>query len=140
MISLDDHAFEALADAELNALVAALTHALEEPPPGAHDLEVEVDLQMGILDIEFSDGTKYVINSHRAAKQIWMAAERNAWHFDPETEAAGTRWFASKTKSELWPTVEHVVSRKLGRPLSLVNPLLDDGQVSSKKSSVRLKR
>jgi CyaY protein len=137
---LDDHAFEALADAELNALHAALTRALEAPQPEASDLDVEVDLQMGILDIEFSDGTKYVINSHRAAKQIWMAADRNAWHFDPETEVAGTRWFASKTKSELWPTIELVVSRKLGRTIKLVNPLLDDDQVTSKKSSVRLKR
>ena len=50
---------------------------------------MEADLESGILTLEFDDGDKYVINSHRAARQIWMAANRNAWHFDwlPERSA-----------------------------------------------------
>ncbi|HMY18371.1 MAG TPA: iron donor protein CyaY [Polyangium sp.] len=99
--------FERVADDTLRALERAL---------GEVDT-LEVDLQMGVLNIEFADGAKYVINSHRAAKQIWMAAERTAWHFDPRDQ--GSVWRTSKDGAELWSTVEAVLSRKLGSPIQL---------------------
>jgi CyaY protein len=111
--------FERMADTELAALLSALD--------GLHD-DLEIDLESGILTLEFSDGAKYVINSHRAARQIWMAAERNAWHFDPavgasaapdERDAARARWTAAKGGDELWSVVEAVVTRKLGQPVRL---------------------
>jgi CyaY protein len=57
------------------------------------------------------------VNSHRAARQIWMAAELRAWHFDfsPETE----RWVAAKSGDELWSTLERVLSARVGQPLTL---------------------
>lgn len=79
--------------------------------------DFEAELANDIVTLEFSDGTKYVINSHRAARQIWMAAERTAWHFDHDP-ATGA-WRAAKTGDELLPTVERVLSKKLGRPLRL---------------------
>jgi CyaY protein len=78
---------------------------------------IEVDLQMGVMTIEFADGAKYIVNSHRAAKQIWMAAERTAWHFDAVDQ--GREWKAPKDGAELWSTVESVLSRKLGLPITL---------------------
>jgi CyaY protein len=61
-----------------------------------------------------------VVNSHRAARQIWMAAERSAWHFDL---AADGRWIATKSGDELWAAVEGVVGRKLGRAVALARRL-----------------
>lgn len=104
---LTEQKFEQRADETLRALDRALSEL-----DGA-----EVDLESGILTIEFEDGVKYVINSHRAARQIWMAAERNAWHFDYREEDA--RWIASRTSDELWTAIDGVVSRKLGRPVGL---------------------
>jgi len=104
---LSERDFERAADETLQKLERALG-----------DVDgLEVDLQMGVLTVEFPDGTRYVINSHRAARQIWMAAERNAWHFDPR--AGGTSWLASKDGAELWTTIEGVLSRKLGSTTSL---------------------
>lgn len=105
---LSEREFDAAADRSLRAL----DRKINEIPDG-----VEADLQSGILTLEFEDGTKYVINSHRAARQIWMAAERAAWHFD--YVAGEDRWVAAKTGEELWSTVEAVMSRKLGRPVAL---------------------
>jgi CyaY protein len=102
---LSEREFETVADTSLHALERAL----------AEIDGIEADLQSGILTIEFTDGLKYIVNSHRAARQIWMAAERSAWHFD----FRGGRWTASKTNDELWATVEGVLSRKLGRAVSL---------------------
>jgi len=101
--------YEAAAKPELDALVRALD-ALD-----ATDFEAE--LASDILTIEFEDGARYVVNSHRAARQIWMAAELNAWHFD--WLAAERRWVAAKSGDELWSALEGVLSRKLKRPLRL---------------------
>ena len=105
--TLTEQAFERVADEALRELEGALD-----------DLEgIEVSLGMGILTLEFPDGTRYVVNSHRAARQIWMAAEHSAWHFDWKPEDG--RWVAAKSGDELWAALEGVTSRKLGRALTL---------------------
>jgi len=106
--------YEAVALPELGALITALD-ALETAG-------LEPELAADILTIEFSDGARYVLNSHRAARQIWMAAERQAWHFDfrPETR----RWVAEKSGDELWATLSRVLSKKLGSAVSLAPPPL----------------
>lgn len=105
---LSEREFDAVADRSLRAL----DRGINEIPDG-----VEADLQSGILTLEFEDGVKYVVNSHRAARQIWMAAERVAWHFDYQPSEG--RWVAQRTGEELWSTVEAVLSRKLGRAVKL---------------------
>src|SRR5512139_1022380 len=107
-MAISEADFERAADKEL----ARLRQALDDS-----GIEAEVELEMGILSIEFPDGGKYVINSHRAAKQIWMAAERSAWHFDVEPSSG--KWTASKTGDELWSALEGVISKKLGRGVAL---------------------
>ena len=103
---VSEREFEQTADRTLTALQAALDELA---------LDCEVELSMGILSIEFPDGTKYVINSHRAAKQIWMAAEREAWHFDPKPSG----WLASKSGDELVSTLARVLGKKTGATVSL---------------------
>ena len=101
--------YDALAAPELRALVTAL-----DDVTGDFDVEMESD----ILTLEFPDGVRYVVNSHRAARQIWMAAERSAWHFD----WTGTSWVAKKTGDELWSTVRGVLERKTGKPIEIARP------------------
>jgi CyaY protein len=104
---LTEEQFEQRADLELHALEKAIADL---------GLELEIELQMGILSIEPPNGTTYIINSHRAAKQIWMAAERTAWHFDPMPDG---RWVATKTGDELWSALGRVLGDKVGRPIAL---------------------
>jgi CyaY protein len=109
-LALSEEQYETLAFPELGALVRALD-ALDHPG-------VEAELASDILTIEFDDGTRYVVNSHRAARQIWMAAERQAWHFDWIVEK--NQWIAEKSGDELWATVARVIGRRLGAPVTLV--------------------
>jgi len=102
-------------DYELRALpeLRALVDALDELElPG-----LECELSSDILTLELVGGDRYVVNSHRAARQIWMAADRNAWHFDWDGERAA--WVAKKNGDELWSTLSRVLSVKLGKPVSL---------------------
>jgi len=105
---LSETDYEARAFPELRALLDALD-ALDEP--------IEAELESDILTVEFSDGTRYVINSHRAARQIWMAADRSAWHFD-WVDAQGA-WIAAKTGDELWDTIARSIGEKLGHPVTV---------------------
>ncbi|HMR07658.1 MAG TPA: iron donor protein CyaY [Polyangiaceae bacterium] len=101
--------YEERAHPELRALIDALD---------ALDLDnVEAELANEIVTLEFADGAKYVINSHRAARQIWMAAERTAWHFDWVDDKQA--WIDDKRGHELWQTVSTALSEKLGRSVRL---------------------
>ncbi len=104
--TIDEATFESAADRTLQDLRRSLD---------ALALDAEVELSMGILSIEFPDGAKYVVNSHRAAKQIWMAAERNAWHFDLQ----GDRWIATKSGEELRVALSGAIGRKLDTTVAL---------------------
>ena len=107
-MNLSEAEYDARALPELHRLVDALD-ALDE---GALEAELAAD----ILTIEFSDGAKYVINSHRAARQIWMAAIATAWHFDPGSDGV---WRASRTGEELRPTLARLVRERTGVAVSL---------------------
>jgi CyaY protein len=98
--------FDRIADDTLHKLIDALADAADD---------FEVDLSSGVMTISFDDGKRYVVNSHRAARQIWMAAESSAWHFDWN----GSAWISTKSNDELWALLEDVVSRKMGRRISI---------------------
>ena len=108
-VSLTESDYDALATPELQALVASLDDLTQE--------SVEAELASDILTIEFADGSRYVLNSHRAARQIWLSAERSAWHFDHH--AITKQWVASKSGDELWSTLTRLLSSKLGVPVQL---------------------
>jgi CyaY protein len=102
---MEQHEFEDLAESTLDRLSDAISEALGE--------EADVHLQSdGVLVIEFEDGQKFVVNSHRVARQIWFAAFASAWHFDPPT------WTTGKGE-QLIATLDAVLTRKMGRPVKL---------------------
>lgn len=105
---MDDKTFDRLAREEL----AAIEDRLADVDPD----DLEVSTSDGILKLDLRDGTKIVINSHRAARQIWMAAIASAWHFDPTPE--GT-WTTSRTGEELRATLRRLVKQQIGLDLSL---------------------
>jgi CyaY protein len=104
--SISEKAYAARAFPELSAMIEAFD---------AFPDELFAELAGDVITVEFSDQTRYVINSHLAARQIWLAAERSAWHFDCDPEG---RWLDRRTGAELWSTVEQLLGRKLGRALS----------------------
>ena len=78
--------------------------------------QVEVSTSAGVLRLDLKDGTRVVINSHRAAGQIWMAAVASAWHFDPLPDG---RWLATRTNEELRPTLIRLLRDHAGVTVEL---------------------
>jgi CyaY protein len=106
---LSESDYDALAAPALQQLITSLDALTQDT--------VEAELASDILTIEFDDGTRYVLNSHRAARQIWLSAERSAWHFDyvPGSKS----WIAAKSGDELWSTLTRLLSAKLGEAITL---------------------
>jgi CyaY protein len=109
---MDDAEFDRIARDELRNL----EDACSEVDPD----DVEVTSSDGVLKLDLRDGTRIVINSHRAARQIWMAAISSAWHFDPvDPSGGGPTWRASKSGEELRSTLAKLVRERIGLTLPL---------------------
>src|SRR5258707_1195174 len=65
-------------------------------------------------------GQGLIINSHRAAGQMWMAAFRQAWHFSPSAPATEDgRWLWRTATEELRATLALVIGKHLGRAIKV---------------------
>jgi CyaY protein len=106
---MNEAEFDQAAEEELNAI----EEALSEFDPD----ELDFERAGGVLTLTFADDQKCVINSHRAAGQIWMAAQRTAWHFSPDGKGASLRW--KTDKDELRATLTRVLSERMGRQVRL---------------------
>lgn len=104
--AVDDATFDKVSRGELREI----EDALAEVDPD----DVEVSTSDGILRLDLRDGTRVVINTHRAARQIWMAAVSTAWHFDRDPDG---RWRARRTGEELRQTLAQLVEKRLSLPL-----------------------
>ena len=105
---MDEASFDSVARDEL--------HALENAFADIDPDDVEVTTSDGVLRLDLRDGTRIVINSHRAARQIWMAAIASAWHFDP---AGDGTWRAAKTGEQLRPTLARIVQERIRLAVAL---------------------
>ncbi len=99
--------FETLAGAAL----AALESAFETCAP---DVDVQTKGE-GILEIEFDDGSKMVINRHAAAREIWVAAKAGGLHFRHD----GTAWRDTRDGTELFAAVSRLASEQGGTAVAL---------------------
>jgi len=105
---MDEAAFNALAEAEL----ARIEHVLE-----AFEDDIELEVQPGgVLELEFENGSKVVINRHTAAREIWVAAKSGGFHFRP----ASGKWMGTRDGVDLYAVLSRVLSEQAGRKISLV--------------------
>ena len=111
---MTDSEFEDLAGTAL----AALEHAFEVAVPDA-DVQTKGS---GVLEIEFEDGSKMVINRHTAAREIWVAARSGGFHFRYD----GGKWRDTRDGSELFAAVSKLASEQAGAPV-----VLSAGQASA---------
>ena len=104
---MNESEFEILAD----EAIAALERAFEDAAPDA-DVQTKGP---GMLEIEFGNGSKMVINRHGAAREIWVAAKTGGFHFRRD----GAVWRDTRDGTELFAAVSRLASQQGGEPLIL---------------------
>ena len=104
---MDDTEFNRLADTALARIEAALE---------ACTAEVDFELGAGgVLEIEFADGSKIVVNRHGVAREIWVAARAGGFHF----RWNGASWRDTRDGGELMEKLSRLASQQAGEPVSL---------------------
>jgi len=107
---MDESVFEALAETEL----ARIEQAFDASGVDA-DIEAKGD---GVLEIEFSDGSKIIVNRHAAAREIWVAARSGGFHFRYD----GHRWLNTRDGGELYTALSRLASEQSGSTVALAAP------------------
>ena len=104
---MDDKEFDALADRALERIETALEES-------GVDADVERK-EGGVLEIEYADGSRMVINRHAAAREIWVAARAGGFHFRWD----GERWCDTRGGRELFAALSQLVSAQSGQGVVL---------------------
>ncbi len=99
---MDDKEFNSLADATL----AQIEHALE-----ASEADIDFELAAGgVLEIEFENGSKIIINRHGVGREIWVAAKAGGFHFRRDGEV----WLDTRDGTELMAKLSTLASQQAG--------------------------
>lgn len=104
---MNEDEFIKLADVALARIEAAL-----------EDSGVDLDFAMvstGVIEIEFPDGGKIIVNRHSAAKEIWVAARSGGYHFRWDDSV----WRDTRDGTELMAALAALASAQAGAPVSL---------------------
>jgi CyaY protein len=104
---MDEGEFEARAESALARVEAALEES-----------GLDADLQMkegGILEVEFADGSKLIVNRHRAAREIWVAARSGGFHFRWD----GAAWRDTRAGTELFTALSGLATEQAGQTVRL---------------------
>jgi CyaY protein len=105
---MDEREFETRAAQALTAIEQALEAA---------ELDADFELKEGgVLELEFEDGSKIIVNRHGAAREIWVAARSGGFHFRWD----GAVWRDTRDGSELFAALSKLVSQQLGRGVRLL--------------------
>ena len=99
--------FDSLAD----AMLERIARAVEES--GA-DCDCEPK-GSGVLELEFDDGSRIVVNRHSAARQIWVAAKSGGYHFSWN----GSEWVDTRDGGELLAALSKLLSEQSNRAVVL---------------------
>ena len=94
--------YRQLADAAFAHIESVLEHA-------DNDLDYELAAG-GVLEIEFDNGSKIIINRQGVNQEIWVAAKSGGFHYRWQDNA----WRNTRDGSELMQTLAHLIAEQGG--------------------------
>ena len=99
---MEEREFEALAGVALTRIERALDES---------GIDADVELKAGgVLELEFDNGSKIIVNRHGAAREIWVAARSGGFHFRWD----GSVWRDTRDGTELFAALSKLVSAQTG--------------------------
>ena len=104
---MNEAEFNALADAALARIEAALEMS-----------DADLDYAWvgdGIIEIEFADDSKIMVNCHLATQELWVAARSGGYHFRWD----GAAWRDTRDGSELMASLSRLASAQAGEAVDL---------------------
>ncbi|RTL56880.1 MAG: iron donor protein CyaY [Rhodocyclaceae bacterium] len=108
---MNEQEFTELADAMLERIEQAL-----ERLQGSDGPDFDFELKPGgVMELEFDNGSKIIVNRHGAAREIWLAARSGGFHFRPENG----RWVDTRNGDDLLDALARCMGEQAGAAVSL---------------------
>lgn len=104
-------------DAEFHNAATTTLNRIEQAIE-ASGVDIDFENAGEILELEFTNRSKIVINKQGAARQIWVAAKSGGFHYNYD---AGTqRWCNDQSGAELFAELSRLASEQAGKNVRLV--------------------
>jgi CyaY protein len=100
---MEEREFITLADAQLIAIEDAVESC-------SCDLDFELK-PGGVLELEFADSSKIIVNRHVAAREIWLAAKSGGFHFRWD----GCSWVGTRDSQPLMTVLAECMAQQSGK-------------------------
>lgn len=95
-------------EADFNQAASAALARIEQ---GLEDAELDFETPAdGIIEIEFDDDSKIIVNRHGPAREIWVAARLGGFHFRREADG----WVDTKSGEPLYEKLSALIAAQGG--------------------------
>jgi CyaY protein len=101
-----------MTESEFNELADAVFQRIEQAIDDS-DTDIDYDSNGTVLEMEFSDGSKLIVNRHVPNREIWLAAKTGGFHYALENES----WLSQRDGSELFTKLSELVHLGSGQQL-----------------------
>ncbi|MEN6584598.1 MAG: iron donor protein CyaY [Sulfuricella sp.] len=81
----------------------------------ASDADIDFETSAGILELEFANGSKIIINRQSASQELWVAAKSGGYHYVWKDDA----WRNTRDGSELFASLSRYVSEQAGQQVEM---------------------
>lgn len=103
-----------MTETEFNDLVDDTIMKIEEGVD-ASGADIECETATGILTLEFTDGSKIIINRQRPIQELWLAAKSGGFHYKWDGQA----WRNTRDGSEFFTALSSCASQQAGQSITL---------------------
>lgn len=103
-----------MTDTEFLQLTDAVFARIESAIDDA-GLDADYHTLGNVLEIEFDDGAKIIVNRHSSNHELWIAAKSGGYHFALRDSA----WIAARDGAEFYATLNRAVREACGQELGL---------------------
>lgn len=106
-----------LGDSEYHAITSALLSRIEATvDQWLQDDVVDIDTHRtgGLLELEFPNGSKLVINTQPPLHELWLAARSGGYHY----KYSKGRWLDTRDGREFFAALSACASEQAGKPLA----------------------
>ena len=102
-----------MTESEFNKLADETLARIEQ---SLDDSGTDIDYEMngGVLELSFENGSKIIVNRQTAAREIWVAAKSGGYHFLWKDGA----WHDTRDGLELFAALGRYASEQAGEPFS----------------------
>jgi CyaY protein len=101
-----------MTEGEFNEVADAVFARIEQAIDNS-GADIDYDSNGSVMEIEFADGSKIIVNRHVPNREIWLAAKSGGFHYALQD----ARWFSQRDGSELFTKLGELVQLGTGNRL-----------------------